>query len=208
MNREWLVHRFDGSDGRPGAAGSRPSESKLRGDHDLDPELRPEPPLTPAAVLIALVERPDGLTVLFTRRTRHLAHHAGQISFPGGHQEPGDETPEEAAMRETEEEIGLDRRHLEIVGRLDTYITRTGFSVTPVVAVVEPPFELEPDAYEVDEVFEVPLGFLLDPANHQRHSRPYKGRERQYWAMPYGDYYIWGATAAMLVNLYEFLSER
>lgn len=205
MNREWLVHRFDGSGAR---AGSRPSESRLRGDHDLDPELRPEPPLTPAAVLIALVERPDGLSVLLTRRTRHLAHHAGQISFPGGHQEPGDETPEEAAMRETEEEIGLDRRHLEIVGRLDTYITRTGFSVTPVVAVVEPPFELEPDAYEVDEVFEVPLGFLLDPANHQRHSRPYKGRERQYWAMPYGDYYIWGATAAMLVNLYEFLSER
>ena len=207
MNREWLVQRFN-EDLRSSAAPGFPrSREHTRGDHDLNAGVDPPPPpLTPAAVLVALVQRPDGPTVLLTRRTGHLANHAGQISFPGGHQEPGDETPEDAALRETEEEIGLDRDRLEIIGRLDTYITRTGFRVTPVVALVEPPFDLTPDANEVDEIFEVPLAFFLDPANHQRHSRIYKGRDRQFYAMPYGDYYIWGATAAMLVNLYEFLS--
>ena len=207
MNREWLIRRFS-DDTRPSVTpGPSRSRGHIRGDHDLDTEADPPaPPLTPAAVLVPLVQRPEGPTVLLTRRTEHLANHGGQISFPGGHQEPGDETPEDAALRETEEEIGLDRGHLEIIGRLDTYITRTGFRVTPVVALVEPPFDLIADAYEVDEVFEVPLAFFLDPANHQRHSRFYKGRDRQFYAMPYGDYYIWGATAAMLVNLYEFLT--
>ena len=207
MNRDWLAQRFSNGTHRPPSPDRHRSRGPTRGDHDLDPHgSPPDPPLTPAAVLVPLVERPDGLTVLLTKRTQHLANHAGQISFPGGHQEPGDETPEDAAMRETEEEIGLDRRHVEIIGRLDTYVTRTGFSVTPVVAVVTPPFDLEPDPYEVDEAFEVPLDFFLDPANHQRHSRYFKGRERPFYAMPYGDYYIWGATAAMLINLYESLT--
>ncbi len=199
MTRDWLLARL------------APPPAAFRGDHDLNPgwapgDGAPEESLTRAAVLAPLVERPDGLTVLLTRRTDHLAHHPGQISFPGGRQEPDDATPEHAALRETEEEIGLHRRHIEILGRLDPYVTRTGFHITPVVALVRPPFELVPDPHEVAEVFEVPLAFLLDPANHQRHSRTHKGNERQFYAMPYGNYYIWGATAGMLINLYDRLS--
>lgn len=183
----------------------RPKDREPRGDHDLNPGMRPDTSLTPAAVLVPLVNRPEGLTAMLTRRTGHLLHHAGQISFPGGHVDPGDETPEETALRETEEETGLDRRHVEIIGRLDQYLTRTGFSITPVVALVEPPFELSPDPNEVEEVFEVPLAFLLDPANHQRHSRQFEGRSRVFYAMPYEGYFIWGATAGMLMDLYEAL---
>ncbi len=177
----------------------------IRGDHDLNPGMGVEPDLTPAAVLVGLVDHPDGLTVLFTRRTDHLLHHAGQISFPGGHTDSGDGTPEETALRETEEEIGLHRRHVETLGRLNQYLTRTGFSITPVVALIRPPFELVPDPDEVEEAFEVPLDFLLDPANHQRHSREIRGQIREFHAMPYEEYYIWGATAGMLINLYEVL---
>ncbi|MEE8350855.1 MAG: CoA pyrophosphatase [Rhodospirillales bacterium] len=178
-----------------------------KGDHDLNPGMDPENNLTPAAVLVPLVTRPGGLTTLLTQRTEHLLHHAGQISFPGGHVDPGDDTPEDTALRETEEEVGLSRAHIKTIGRLNQYVTRTGFSITPVVAMVTPPFDVTPDASEVDEVFEVPLDFLLDPANHQRHNREFKGQIRQFYAMPYEDYYIWGATAGMLVNLYEVLRE-
>ena len=183
----------------------KPEECGPRGDHDLNPGMRPDASLTPAAVLVPLVNRAEGLTAMFTRRTGHLLHHAGQISFPGGHMDPGDKTPEETALRETEEETGLDRRHVEIIGRLSQYVTRTGFSITPVVALVEPPFELNPDPNEVEEVFEVPLAFLLDPGNHQRHSREFEGRSREFYAMPYEGYFIWGATAGMLMDLYEVL---
>ena len=184
-----------------------PEGAPARGDHDLNPGMEPARTLTPAAVLVPLVARPGGLTAMFTQRTDHLLHHAGQISFPGGHMDPGDGTPEETALRETEEEVGLDRRHVEIVGRLDEYVTRTGFSITPVVALVTPPFETNPDPEEVDDVFEVPLSFLLDPVNHQRHSREFEGRTREFHAMPFRDYYIWGATAGMLINLYEVLRD-
>ncbi len=177
----------------------------IRGDHDLNPGMGVAPDLTPAAVLVGLVDHPDGLTVLFTQRTDHLLHHAGQISFPGGHTDPGDGTPEETALRETEEEIGLHRRQVETLGRLNQYVTRTGFLITPVVALIRPPFELAPDPDEVEEAFEVPLDFLLDPANHQRHSREIRGQIREFHAMPYEEYYIWGATAGMLINLYEVL---
>lgn len=199
MTRDWLMARLG------------PPPDDCRGDHDLNPGWAPadgvpQESLTRAAVLAPLVDRPEGLTVLLTRRTDHLAHHPGQISFPGGRLEPDDGTPEHAALRETEEEIGLHRRHIEILGRLDPYVTRTGFHITPVVALVCPPFELTPDPHEVAEIFEVPLAFLLDPANHQRHSRMHNGKERQFYALPYGDYYIWGATAGMLVNLYDRLS--
>ena len=177
-----------------------------RGDHDLNPGWLPANGRDPAslkqaAVLAPIVERPEGLTVLFTRRTDHLANHPGQISFPGGRMEPHDASPEDAALRETEEEIGLDRRHVDIIGRLDTYITRTGFEITPVVGMVKPPFDLTPDPQEVAEVFEVPLAFLCDPGNRQRHSREVFGSTRHFYALPYGDRYIWGATAGMLVNL-------
>ncbi len=193
IDRQRIIERL----GQPG--------SGLRGDYDLNPGMHGSLPLTPAAVLIGLVERADGMTVLLTRRTDHLDHHPGQVSFPGGHSEPDDDTAQATALRETEEETGLHRRHIDVVGELDIYETRTGFSITPVVALITPPFDLSPDSFEVAEVFEVPLDFLLDPANHQRHCRVFEGREREFYAMPYGDYYIWGATAGMLINLYQVL---
>jgi 8-oxo-dGTP pyrophosphatase MutT (NUDIX family) len=158
--------------------------------------------LKPAAVLVPLVER-DEMTVLLTRRTEHLRAHAGQISFPGGRVEADDRDAVETALREAEEEIGLARQNVEIAGFLDSYETRTGFHITPVVGFVRPGFELTLDGYEVAEAFEVPLDFLFDPANHQRHSRMHDGARRYYFAMPYRGYYIWGATAGMLMNLYR-----
>lgn len=158
-------------------------------------------PLTPAAVLFPIVLRDEGHTVLLTQRTAHLRDHAGQISFPGGRVEDEDPSPVATALRETEEEIGLSRAHVEILGYLPEYRTGTGFRVTPVVALVKPPFELALDAFEVAEAFEVPLSFLLDPANHQRHSLHYRGALRHFFAMPYGDYFIWGATAGMIRSL-------
>ncbi len=162
-------------------------------------------PLTPAAVLFPIVLRDDGHTVLLTLRTAHLRDHAGQISFPGGRVEEEDPSPVATALRETEEEIGLSRAHVEILGYLPEYRTGTGFRVTPVVALVKPPFELALDAFEVAEAFEVPLSFLLDPANHQRHSLHYRGALRHFFAMPYGDYFIWGATAGMIRSLTDRL---
>jgi 8-oxo-dGTP pyrophosphatase MutT (NUDIX family) len=180
------------------ATGAAPSS-----DYDLNANLRPIPgrTLTPAAVLVPLVERPAGFTVLLTRRTDHLHDHAGQVSFPGGRVEAGDESPMGTALRETEEEIGLPRELVRVAGMLDAYETVTGFLVTPVVGFVDPGFELSPDPFEVAEIFEVPLAFLLDPANHQRHSRIRSGRRRHYYVFEYGRHYIWGATAGMLVNL-------
>lgn len=162
-------------------------------------------PLTPAAVLFPIVLRDDGHTVLLTQRTAHLRDHAGQISFPGGRVEAHDQSPVDTALRETEEEIGLSRERVEIVGFLPEYRTGTGFRVTPVVALVRPPFDLQPDPFEVAEIFEVPLAFLIDPANHQQHSLHYRGALRHYFAMPYGDYFIWGATAGMIRSLSERL---
>ena len=176
-------------------------------DYDLNPEARalardPDKPLRRAAVLVPIVEREDGPTMLLTKRTAHLADHAGQISFPGGRSEAG-ETPVEAALREAEEEIGLDRSFVEVLGFIDAHETVTGFHIAPVVAFVRPGFTLKLDPYEVAEAFEVPLAFLFDPANHQEHSRIVRNTTRRYYAMPYGDYYIWGATARILVNLYR-----
>lgn len=166
----------------------------------------PAEPLTPAAVLFPIVLHEGFQSVLLTQRTAHLRDHAGQISFPGGRVERGDCSPVDTALRETEEEIGLSRRHVEVLGFLPEYRTATGFRVTPVVALVRPPFTLSPDPFEVAEVFEVPLAFLLDRGNHQRHSLHYRGALRNYFAMPYGDYFIWGATAGMIRALSDRLS--
>jgi 8-oxo-dGTP pyrophosphatase MutT (NUDIX family) len=162
-------------------------------------------PLTPAAVLFPIVLRDSGATVLLTQRTAHLRDHAGQISFPGGRVELDDLSPTHTALRETEEEIGLAREHIEIIGFLPEYRTGTGFRVIPVVALVTPPFDLQPDPFEVAEVFEVPLEFLLDPDNHKPHSLHYRGALRHFFAMSYGDYFIWGATAGMIRSLTERL---
>ena len=159
----------------------------------------------PAAVLVPLVARGQVPTVLLTRRTDHLHHHPGQISFPGGRVEAADTSPIDTALRETEEEIGLDRRHIELIGTLPDYLTGTGFRVTPVVGLVTPPFELTLDAFEVAEAFEVPLSHFLDPANHEQHSIVHEGRVRQFHAMPYQGYFIWGATAGIIMSLYRVL---
>lgn len=162
---------------------------------------------TPASVLIPIVVRDGGLTLLLTKRTAHLNDHAGQVSFPGGRVDESDTSAIETALRETEEEVGLHRRHIEILGTLPDYLTATGFQVTPVVALAQPPFELRADPFEVAEIFEVPLAFLMDGANHQRRSAelPNGKGTRTFYAMPYGRFFIWGATAGMLRNLFHFL---
>lgn len=164
--------------------------------------------LIPAAVLVPIVLHAETPTLLLTQRTAHLRDHASQISFPGGRIEPEDSSVVQAALRETLEEVGLHSSHIEVVGYLPEYRTGTGFSIAPVVAFVTPPFSLQPDPFEVAEVFEVPLAFLLDPANHQQHEVHWRGRLRQYYAMPYGDYFIWGATAGMIMSLFRRMTEK
>lgn len=160
---------------------------------------------TAAAVLIPVVAHPGGLTVLFTQRTTHLRSHSGQVSFPGGRAEPGDASAEFTALREAEEEIGLARDRVEILGRLPEYHTRTGFRVVPVIGVVNPPLELTPDPREVESVFEVPLAFLLDERNRERRTREFQGMTVGFYVYEYQGHVIWGATAGMLVNLYRML---
>jgi len=165
----------------------------------------------PAAVLVPIVDRgpedPAGLTVLLTLRAPHLKLHSGQVSFPGGRVDARDASPEAAALREAHEEIGLDARRVELLGRLPEYRTGTGYRITPVVGVVAAPFELKPHPGEVSEVFEVPLAVLLDPANHRLESREWRGRMRHFFVIAHERHYIWGATAGMLVNLYRYLEQ-
>lgn len=162
---------------------------------------------TAAAVLVPIVARDASASLLLTRRTDHLHHHPGQISFPGGRVEQGDESATMTALRETEEEVGLNPQRVEVLGTLPDYFTGTGFRITPVVGLVRPPFELTLDSFEVAEAFEVPLTHFLDPTNHQRLSREFQGRVRHFYAMPYNDYYIWGATAGIIMSLYRVMRE-
>jgi 8-oxo-dGTP pyrophosphatase MutT (NUDIX family) len=183
-------------------------EGSVRGDDDLNPDARAIPydqPFKPAAVLVPIVARPGGATVILTQRTAHLPSHPGQIAFPGGKIDPGDGAALAAALRETEEETGLDRSFVTPLGYLDLYVTRTAYRVAPVVGLVRPGFTLTPEPGEVEDIFEVPLSFLMDPANHQRHSRIWQGKERFFYAMPFEGRYIWGATAGMIRNLHDRL---
>ena len=184
-----------------------PAPATIYGDEGVRPEASA---LKPASVLMPIVDRGRetraGLTMLFTRRAAHLKDHSGQVSFPGGRVAPEDPSPEATALREAREEIGLDPGRVELLGRMPEYHTRTGFRITPVVGIVTPPLELRPDANEVEEIFEVPLAFLLDPANHQRQSREWQGELRWFFSMQYERHTIWGATAGMLVNLARHLS--
>ncbi|MBX3498289.1 MAG: CoA pyrophosphatase [Alphaproteobacteria bacterium] len=173
--------------------------------NDLD---QPPTQLRAAAVLVPLVDRDSVLSVLLTQRTEDMPSHAGQIAFPGGRRQAEDTSLVVTALRETEEEVGIDRSFVEVVGPIDTYVTRTGYAVTPIIGFVRPAFTLKPDPREVADVFEVPLDFFLDPANHHVHSRTWQGRERRYYAMPYGERYVWGATAGMIKNLYHILAEE
>jgi len=188
--RKWLAEQLS----RP-----PPSEALHLSDGFRLPGREGEP--RPAAVLVPIVNRPGGLSVLFTQRSADLPDHAGQISFPGGRVEAGDLDVDIAALRETEEEIGLPRDRVTVLGRLADYETVTGYRVTPVVGWIEPPFPIVPDPVEVADVFEVPLAFLLEPDNQKRHFRMLGELRRDYFAIPYGERYIWGATAAMLMIL-------
>lgn len=178
-----------------------------KGDFQLNPGFTPfrPGPLMPAAVLVPVVAYDGGERVILTRRTAHLSNHASQVSFPGGRVDAEDPDVIATALRETEEEIGLDRAHISVLGALDAYVTGTGFAVVPVVGLVKPGFSLQLAQHEVAEVFEVPFDFLMDSRNHQRHKGVFNGVERQWWAMPYREYYIWGATAGMLRNLHDLL---
>ena len=180
-----------------------------RGDYDLNPAWRnaapSERPLRPAAVLVPIIERKVGLNVLFTLRAAGLPAHAGQVSFPGGRAEQSDADAVATALRETEEEVGLTREFISVIGALDPYETGTGFAIKPIVGLVREGFDLRPQTSEVADIFEVPLRFLMDPINHERHMRIWQGRERHFYAMTFDGHYIWGATAGMLVNLYERL---
>jgi 8-oxo-dGTP pyrophosphatase MutT (NUDIX family) len=215
LSRDWIVARFArlGQPGRRGFGGTAdPDEAAAlrratRGDHDLNPGMTPpSTELRPAAVLVPLIDRTEGMSVLLTLRTPHLSAHAGQIAFPGGRIEAGDPDAVAAALRETEEEVGLPRDHVTVIGRLDTYVTGTGFEITPIVGIVAPPFPLVADPFEVAEVFEVPLSYILDPSNHRRTERIFEERRRVFFVLPYENRNIWGATAGMLVNLAEVLA--
>ena len=180
-----------------------------RSDFDLNPDAWldrrhvKDTDLTPAAVLVPLVERANGCTVLLTKRTDHLHDHAGQISFPGGRVEDSDKDVIDAALRETEEEVGIPRHQIEVIGELEPYRTGTGYHISPIVGFIDSNYELTIDEFEVAEVFEVPLSFIFDPANHQRRSTIYRDVERHFYVLPYEDRYIWGATAGMLVGFYS-----
>lgn len=184
-----------------------PAVTPKRGDHDADPvmqKIAEVRPIRPAAVLVPVVER-DEPTVLLTQRAQHLPDHAGQVSFPGGKIEKGDATPLESALREAEEEIGLDRAFVTAIGYLDVYMTTLGYRIVPTIARVRPGFTLSLNANEVDAVFEVPLAFLMDQRNVQRHARDWQGMKRHYYALTFGERYIWGVTAGILRNLYDRL---
>ena len=178
----------------------------LRSDYDLNPHYdRIKQELVPAAVLLPIIARTDP-TLLFTRRTAHLARHAGQVSFPGGRWHPEDSSLTATALRETQEETSIEPNRISVAGFLDPYETGTGFAILPVVALIDEGFSLRPDPHEVAEIFEVPLAFLLDPANCRKGSRAWRGHRREFYTFAWRDHNIWGATAAILVNLRERLS--
>lgn len=193
--RQRALERLKGEAGEPA------------GDHLLNPSLKDYgetvSSLRDAAVLIGVVDRGEDTSVLLTQRTAHLRSHAGQIAFPGGKIDEDDDGPVGAALREAHEEVGLDAEQVQVLGDLGHYYTGSGYRVVPVLAVIQPAMILSPNPAEVDEVFEVPLSFLMNPANHQKKSGEFRGETRYYYAMPFQQRYIWGVTAGILRVLYN-----
>ncbi|MGB3501262.1 MAG: CoA pyrophosphatase [Mesorhizobium sp.] len=180
--------------------------SEVLGDHSLNPGTKSaivKEGLRDAAVLIPIVDHPDGATMLLTKRTEKLRTHSGQIAFPGGGIDPEDASPEAAALRETEEEIGLDRNYIDVIGRMPDYYSGSGYRVAPIIGIVRPGFALSINPDEVDDTFEVPLSFLMNAANHRRESRVWQNVERHFYTMPYGDRYIWGLTAGIIRTVHD-----
>ena len=197
IGRDHLVGAFQGPGIDPPPLDD---ETHTYGWLSQDKKLLPKR-ITPAAVLVPLIHRSEGMTVLLTQRPAHLKSHPGQISFPGGKTEDHDETAEDTALRETEEEIGLSRTQIELVGRLGQRTTGSGFRVTPVVGLIQPPFETLPAPGEVESIFEVPLSFVFDPANQRIETRFIRGVDHKFYVLPFGNFYIWGLTARLLVAL-------
>jgi len=183
------------------------TRADLRGDHALNPESWPTLSEAPriAAVLVPVIAHPEGPSVLLTQRASHLRQHSGQIAFPGGKMDPDDPSPLATALREAEEEIGLDPRHVRPLGYLDAYLSGTNYFVVPAIGLVEPGFALALNPHEVESAFEVPLDFLMDETNHALHTREWNGRTRSFYAIPFGERYIWGVTAGILRNMHERL---
>ncbi|MFC6489039.1 CoA pyrophosphatase [Nitratireductor sp. GCM10026969] len=205
-------NRFSAEAFRRRAAAQDPAhDPDAYGDHRLNPDIRHlivRDGLDDAAVLVPVVDHGEEATVILTQRTTTLRRHSGQIAFPGGRIDDEDGSPEHAALREAEEEIGLAPSRVEIVGRMPDYVTGSGYRIRPVLSIVEPGFTLTLNPHEVEVAFEVPLSFLMDPANHRRESRIWQERERFYYTMPYGERFIWGVTAGILHMLYERLYAR
>jgi 8-oxo-dGTP pyrophosphatase MutT (NUDIX family) len=199
--RAWISSHLDPLEDR------EPARGITRSDYDLDPRHKPPlaTPLTAASVLVALVERAEGLSVILTRRSETLRRHTGQVALPGGRRDPG-ETPWQTALREAHEEIGLDPSFVTLAGLSTPYQTGTGYLITPVVGFVREGFTLTPNPEEVAHIFETPFGYLMDPSNYERHERETPdGEKRRFYATTYADQYIWGATAGMLRALYDRL---
>ena len=205
MTVDEIVQRV-GERSRLLSSGLPVSKPPLGSDFSLNGVIPTPTSFRPAAVLVPLVRREPGITVLLTQRTEDMPSHAGQIAFPGGRKQQEDADAQATALRETEEEVGLSRTFVQVIGEVDPYRTGTGYEITPVVGIVTPGFTIHADPREVADVFEVPLSHFLDTQNHRIDSRIYQGRERRFYAMPYGDRYIWGATAGMLKNLHFVLT--
>jgi 8-oxo-dGTP pyrophosphatase MutT (NUDIX family) len=199
---------YSAADFRLRAVAERVEDDGEYGDHRFNPQHGPlirRTDLRDAAVLVPVVDHGDEATVILTKRAEKLRNHSGQVAFPGGRIDPIDPTPEHAALRETMEEIGLDADHIEIIGRIPDYVAGSGYRIAPVLGIVRPGFQLTINEHEVDAAFEVPLRFLMDPANHRRDSRMWDDKEWFYYDMPYGGRRIWGVTAGIIRTLYERL---
>ena len=203
--KKLAIHESNVKQNRHAKGVSKISESDSKIDEILSHSHKK---LIPAAVLVPLINQESEITVLLTKRTKNLNNHAGQISFPGGRMDKNDRDPEHTALRETEEEIGLGKRQIEVVGRLNDYVVGTGFLVSPIIGFIDPPFQLTPHENEVAEVFEAPLSFITHPDNFERRTRMIRGTERSYFAIEWKNRLIWGATAGMLKDLSQRLWGR